>query len=140
MRVTAKQLGRLRPGAFPSFRKGIRPGMAGQRPKPGVMNKPEAAYLDYLHHVNGILAAHYEAVTLQLPGGFHFRPDFLVLDEQGRVEFHDVKVMWSNGRLNVTDDAKLKMRLAAATFPYFRFAYAWQEPRSRVWRVETVAP
>lgn len=56
----------------------------------------------------------FECVTFVLPGGVRFTPDFMVQLASGEVEIHEVKGHW-------TDDARVKIRLAAGVFPLFRF-------------------
>lgn len=86
------------------------------RHKPGVMNSTEAAYAAHLEgqrtlgHVEWFV---FEAVTFKLADDCRYTPDFLVMLPGGLLECHEVKGFWQ-------DDAKVKIRCAAAKFP-FRF-------------------
>lgn len=63
----------------------------------------------------------YEAVTLRLPGGSRYTPDWVVIGEGGKVELHEVKGAYrfgSHGR------AVTAFREAVATFPCFVFVWA----------------
>ena len=80
------------------------------------MNKTEALYQQSVLRGAGL----YEGLTLRLPGGSRYTPDFITFDEQGRVTCHEVKgsfKLGSHGR-SVT-----AFREAAAVFP-FSFIFA----------------
>ena len=62
----------------------------------------------------------FEAVTLVLPGGGRYTPDFMTLDD-GRVTFHEVKGSY---RLGSQGRAYTAFHEAAAAFPFFRFVWA----------------
>jgi hypothetical protein len=85
--------------------------------KPGEMNRTEASYaerLKILEQAGEVLWWKFHCVNLRLPGGVFYSPDFLVMDSNGVLEIHEVKGNhW-------TDDARVKIKVAAASFP-FRF-------------------
>jgi hypothetical protein len=85
------------------------------RMKRGVMNKTETEYAALLeaHRRDGGWVEQYwfEGIKLCLPGGVFYTPDFLVLCVSGFLECHEVKGFW-------TDDARVKIKVAAATFPF----------------------
>ena len=72
----------------------------------------------------------YEAITLRLPGGSRYTPDWLWVDEEsGMVHLFEVKGAWrfpSEGR------ALTAFREARAAFPMFRFAW-WAKTRRDGW-------
>jgi hypothetical protein len=83
---------------------------------PGKMNKLEAEYADILvtQRVCGEIIDHkFEAVTLKIGPDCRYTPDFLVI-KPDCIEFHEVKGFWR-------DDAKVKIKVAAQSFPMFRF-------------------
>lgn len=85
----------------------------GQR----VMNKTEsrrAAELTALVNVGVIRSWAYEAVTLRLADDCRYTPDFLVVDNAGAIRFEETKGFWR-------DDARVKIKVAARTFPMFSF-------------------
>ena len=52
-----------------------------------------------------------------------YKPDFLVVTPE-RFELHEVKIAWKKGDKLVTgwqEDAKLKVKMAAEKFPWFKF-------------------
>lgn len=81
---------------------------------PGQMNKTEAAYAALLEQrkmAGEILDYKFESYTLKLGKDCRYTPDFMVLRPDGVMEFHEVKGFWR-------DDAKAKLRIAAAHFPH----------------------
>lgn len=83
------------------------------RLKSGVMNKTEEAYAAHLElrrRAGEVEAVWFEGITLKLAEGCRYTPDFLVMLSDGRLEAHEVKGHWQ-------DDAKVKIKVAAAKFP-----------------------
>lgn len=68
----------------------------------------------------------FEAVTLHLPGGGRYTPDFMTV-EGGVVTFHEVKGAW---RLPSQGRAWTAFREAAAAFPLWRFVWAAERARA----------
>lgn len=108
------------------------------RLKPGQMNKTEAAYdlhLDALKHHGDILWYRFEAITLKLAPDCRLTLDFAVMAADGTLELHDTKGsprIW-------TDDAKVKMRVAASLFPFvIKVAFPIPKRDGGGWRVETI--
>jgi len=96
--------------------KNIPPSYALGRLKSGVMNKTESAYYQYLQtlqKLGDILWFEFEPMNLKLADKCFYRVDFLVMVKGGQLECHEVKGYW-------TDDALVKIKTAAAKFP-FRF-------------------
>jgi hypothetical protein len=86
------------------------------RLKSGSMNKTEAAYDQhlYLRQCAGeILWRKFEGIKLRLADNTFLTVDFNVMAADGVMEMHDVKGHW-------TDDARVKMKVAADLYP-FRF-------------------
>ena len=82
-------------------------------------NRTEADYNKSVLESKG----RYEALSLRLPGGSRYTPDWLTLDN-GRVTLHEVKGSYrfgSHGR------AVTAFREAVAAFPFFRFVWAVQK-------------
>lgn len=82
----------------------------------GQLNKTEAAYeahLTLMRNAGQILWFKFEAVKLRLADNTFYTPDFAVLALDGVFELHEVKGFWE-------DDARVKIKVAAALFP-FRF-------------------
>ena len=83
------------------------------RKRSGQMNKLEAAYAAVLKADKGVLWWGYEAIKLRLADNTYYTPDFAVLLSDGQFEFHETKGF-------MRDDANVKIKVAAETFP-FRF-------------------
>ncbi len=89
------------------------------RLKTGAMNKTEAAYERDLRDalsLGDILWYRFEGVKLRLADKTFLTVDFAVLAKDGVLEMHDVK----GARIIYTDDARVKMKVAAEAYP-FRF-------------------
>lgn len=86
------------------------------RLKTGQMNKTEAAYaatLDDYKAAGLIQWWRFEGLKLRLADNTFYTPDFGVMASDGVIELHEVKGFWM-------DDAKVKIKVAADTYP-FRF-------------------
>jgi hypothetical protein len=108
------------------------------------MNKVEAAYdahLKVLRMEGDVIWHGYEAIKLRLADKTYFTPDFAVLKHDGCIEFIDVK-----GRTTRVDckgkkqekaysqeDARLKVKVAAAMFPMFTFKTAFLSKETGGW-------
>lgn len=89
---------------------------AKARRVPGVMNGTESKYALHLEakRIAGeIFAYSFETITLKLADGCRYTPDFVVINRELEIEFHEVKGFWQ-------DDARVKIKVAASKFP-FRF-------------------
>lgn len=90
---------------------------ARSRPKPGTMNKTESAYADHLssRKLAGEIVSHqFEAIKLRLADKTFYTPDFVVVMADLSIELHEVKGHWE-------EDARVKIKVAAETFPYLKF-------------------
>lgn len=88
-----------------------------QRPTPGTMNKTEAKYaaeLEERQKAGEIAWWGFEAVKLRLADKTFYTPDFVVMYGDGRIELVEVKGFWE-------DDARVKIKVAAAQFWMFTF-------------------
>ena len=74
----------------------------------------------------------FEAVTLRLPGGGRYTPDFMTIDD-GRVTFHEVKGSY---RLGSQGRAFTAFHDAAAYYPIWRFV--WAHWNGKAWERKTV--
>lgn len=86
------------------------------RLKVGQRNQTERAYEDHLERlrmVGDILWYRFEGLKLRLADNTFYTPDFAVLAGDGYMECHEVKGFW-------TDDARVKIKVAADQYP-FRF-------------------
>jgi hypothetical protein len=82
----------------------------------GAMNKTEAAYESVLRDAQTLGDIHwylFEGLKLRLADNCFYTPDFIVLARDDVLECHEVKGFW-------TDDARVKIKVAAQRFP-FRF-------------------
>jgi len=100
---------------------------ANLAPRDRGMNKAELAYsrqLDALGHT-----WRYEPLKLRLADLTYYSPDFMVIDKDGVVQFHEVKAQWKGAKtFHSEDDAKVKIKVAAEQFPWFFFRIVWKSP------------
>ncbi len=101
----------------------------------GTLNRTEQAYrahLDAQVHAGLVLDYRFEALKLRLADNTFYSPDFVVQLADRTLEVHEVKGFW-------TDDARVKIKVAAALFPWFRFVAVQQRPKNQGggWAVET---
>lgn len=73
----------------------------------------------------------YEALAFRLPGGSRYTPDWLTVDDDGRITLHEVKGSYrhhSHGR------ALTAFREAAAAFPWCNWVWA-RRGKDGIWQV-----
>lgn len=90
------------------------------RMKEGRMNKTEELYallLERRKQAGEVRWYQFGAMNLRLAGKCYYKIDFMVQMADGTIEVHEVKGRW-------TDDALVKIKVAAETFPFFRFISA----------------
>lgn len=106
------------------------------RLKTGEMNKTEARYdqhLTWLKNAGEILWYRFECIKLRLADNTFLSVDFFVMTADGTLEAHDVK----GAKAIITEDAKVKMKVAAETFP-FVFRYVFPKPKGEGWIIEVI--
>ena len=84
----------------------------------GAMNKTEAAYANHLEALRrdgDVRWWKFEGVKLRLADNTFYTPDFAVMAADGVLEMHETKGFWR-------DDARVKIKVAAAQFPFRFFA------------------
>ena len=92
---------------------------------PGTMNGLESAYADRLEMLRlagEIRDWKYEAITLKLAPKTTYTPDFAVVEKDGTLEFHETKGF-------MREDAHVKLKTAAALFPWFRFVLVTRDSK-----------
>lgn len=93
------------------------------------MNKTEAEYaamLELRKRAGEIAWYAFESVKLRLADATFYSPDFTVMLANGALELHEVKGFWQ-------DDARVKIKVAAALFPFQFFAVT---KKRGAWEVE----
>ena len=119
IRMTAAQFAGMGKPAKLNARLGAR----GRR-VPGEMNGTETRYsveLEGRKRLGEIEWYAFEAITFKLGKDCRYTPDFIVMLPDGLLEAHEVKGRWE-------DDALVKVRVAAAMFP-FRFVALEAQPK-----------
>ena len=84
------------------------------RMKKGAMNKTESAYANVLEmrkRAGEVEWYAFEGMKFRLADNTFYTPDFSVMLTSGQVELHEVKGFW-------TDDARVKIKVAASLFPF----------------------
>lgn len=96
----------------------------------GRMNGTEAKYAQFLQEqkiAGEITLFKFESIKLRLADKTYYTPDFMVLDREGIITFHEVKGFWQ-------DDARVKIKVAAEQFPEFGFVAV--QLKGGVWNFE----
>ena len=94
------------------------------RLRTGQMNTTEAEYdavLDGRQHHGEIAWYKFEGLKLRLADNTFYTPDFFVMRADGVMECHEVKGF-------MADDANVKIKVAAATYP-FQFFIIRKQPK-----------
>ncbi len=85
------------------------------RLKTGAMNKTEASYeatvLKPSFMAGEIAWYKFEGVKLRLADNTFYTPDFIVMMSDGAIQCREVKGFW-------TDDARVKIKVAASLYPF----------------------
>jgi len=84
-----------------------------KRPVPGTMNRWERIHADYLEDLRRrgeIVWWGFEKIKLKLAPKTYYTPDFCVIMNDGKMEFHEVKGF-------MRDDAAVKIKVAAELIP-----------------------
>jgi len=103
------------------------------RHEPGKMNgleKKYAAYLDIRKVTGEIVDWKFEPLKLKLAPATFYNPDFGVQMPDGRIELQEVK----GGHWE--DDARVKIKVAAAMFGWFKFVAAQWDKNTKDWKFE----
>lgn len=80
-------------------------------------NKTEAEYNRRYLNGKGV----YEALSFHLPGGSRYTPDYMTVDETGRITLHEVKGSY---RLHSHGRARTAFMECTAAFPMFGWVWA----------------
>jgi hypothetical protein len=84
------------------------------RVKDDPLNKTERAWATMLDLADDVPWYTPKPFNLRLADNTYYRPDFLVMRDDLTLEIHEVKGWW-------TDDALVKIKVAAEQFPIFKF-------------------
>ena len=88
------------------------------RQPPGVMNRSEDRYartvLEVQLNAGVIVSWEFEVIKFRLGSGAWYTPDFFIITDRGRIEIHEYKGHWEQA-------ARVRIKAAAAGFPWFRF-------------------
>lgn len=109
----------------------VKPGRGRTRHVAGEMNKTEGAYAAHLEarkRCGEILWFGFECWTFKLAKDTRYTPDFVVQLADGVLELHEVKGRKrGDGKYFAEDDAKVKVKVAAAVFPMFAVKVCWPD-------------
>lgn len=99
------------------------------------MNKTETRYANILQGyflAGEIVSYEFEALTFRLADRVRYTPDFMVVLPDKIIELHEVKGGW------IWEDARVKLKVAAASFPTFRFKLA--QYKKGAWNISEIRP
>ncbi len=106
----------------------------GRRAKhvPGQMNTLERQYaehLDFLKMMGELQLWRFESVKLRISEKCFYTPDFLVMNQDGFIELHEVKGYWEG-------DARVKVKAASEMYPEFTFVAVMHDRKTKNWSYE----
>ena len=103
------------------------------RLKAGAMNQTEAEYatrLEEQRRAGDVAWFRFEGLKFRLADNKFYTPDFAVMRDDGGIECHEVKGFW-------TDDARVKIKVAAEMYPFAFVAVKKQTKKAGGgWEVE----
>lgn len=102
------------------------------------LNGTEQAYADHLDEMvaaGEVKEYRPHPFKVKLAPSTFYEPDFLVVMPDGVIEIHEVKGFWR-------DDARVKIKVAAAMFPWWRWKAVSKVAKKRGggWSVEVFKP
>jgi hypothetical protein len=112
----------------------VAPAPIPKRPWEPYRSKTELLYATHLElsrKTGEIGEWRYEVVTLVLAPGVRYIPDFMVVKD-GQIEFHEVKGRKGVGFWSLPV-SKVKIRMAASRFPWWKFRIVWPGGSSGTW-------
>jgi hypothetical protein len=89
----------------------------------------ELDYAFLLEHDPLVVDWKYEPVTFRLADDTRYTPDFWVLRKDGTLEFHETKGF-------MRPQARIRLMVAAAQFPEFRFFLVTRPTVKSPWKIE----
>ena len=106
----------------------------GRRPNPGgkATSKLEAEYgkhLEIMKRAGEIVDYKHQPLKLRLADLTYYSPDYAVLHNDDSMAFVEVKSYWE-------DDARVKIKVAAEQFPWFRFVAAERRRKADPWTLK----
>lgn len=112
---------------------------ARMKTTPGQMNKTEARRARALEaevSADWLVAWLWSPMKLRLAENTFLTLDFLLIRPDGGVELEDVKGRKGDSYYT-TEDARIKIKVAARMYPWFRFFTVWED-RNGIWRREEI--
>lgn len=101
----------------------------------GIKNGLESDYanrLELRQKADEIVGFRFEGMRFRLGKGTYYTPDFVVITSEGAVECHETKGHWREA-------ARVRIKVAAREFPWFRFVAVTRPPRED-WQFEEIEP
>lgn len=108
-----------------------------QSTKP-LMNKLERRCFDFLQRGLEDKRLIAQGVTFKIANGVRFTPDIFCFNWYWRGEYKPVA--WEVKGPWFTDDAKVKLKVLASTYPQIVVLLAWEDPEDGMWEVQQVLP
>lgn len=117
----------------------IPPAKANLTPRDRGMNKTETKFshrLEAMKRAGDIVDWRFEALKFRLADMTTYTPDFLVIGTDGSITLIDTKAYWKKaGKVDITEDANVKVKVVADLYPWFAFQTAWEQ--GGLWQFKT---
>lgn len=112
---------------------------ANLAPRDRGMNKTETKFshrLEAMKRAGDIVDWRFEALKFRLADMTTYTPDFLVIGTDGSITLIDTKAYWRKaGKVGITEDANVKVKVVADLYPWFAFQTAWEQ--GGLWQFKT---
>lgn len=93
------------------------------------LEKRYAAHLELRRATGEIQSYLFEPIKLRLAQSTFFTIDFLLWMADGSIELHEAKGHWE-------DDSRVKIKVAAKMFPWWRFVGVMRDKKTKDWKFE----
>lgn len=107
--------------------------------RPSKLNKTETKFshrLEAMKRAGDIVDWRFEALKFRLADMTTYTPDFLVIGTDGSITLIDTKAYWKKaGKVGITEDANVKVKVVADLYPWFAFQTAWEQ--GGLWQFKT---
>lgn len=98
------------------------------------LNKTERAFGEWLlASAPADALIHTQAVTFRLANGCRYTPDFVVSVPDQKPVVYEVKGF-------MREDAAVKIKVAAAAYPWMTFVLVWRKGRASQWEFQKILP
>lgn len=116
----------------------LEPGPKRLRQSSAKLNKTEQAFLEHLQRTSFESPIHVQAITLLLANGVRYTPDFVVAETPDSADPVAAQAYAYEVKGFMRDDAAVKIKVAAAAYPWMDFILVWRKGRTSPWQFQKI--